>query len=65
LLGIKKQLSLTNLKFIFPNDFESIKSLMKNRSKEKQDDFAVIRECYSLMRKKKNFLKFKGEICIS
>lgn len=38
---------------------------MKNRSKEKQDDFAVIRECYSLMRKKKNFLKFKGEISIS
>lgn len=37
---------------------------MKSRRKEKEDNFAVIRECYSIMRKKKNFLKFKGEICI-
>lgn len=61
---MKKQLNLTNLKMIVPTDFESIKYEMKTRSKEVEDEFAVIRDCYALMRKRKNFLKFKGEICI-
>lgn len=60
---MRKTLNLTNVKMFIPNDMESSKEEYKLHSQNKET-FQAIRECYGSMRKRKGFLKFKGEMYV-
>jgi hypothetical protein len=61
----RKLLNLANIKFFLPNDFQATLEYYKQlTTAKKMQPFDAIRELYHWIRREKNFLKFKTEICI-
>jgi hypothetical protein len=58
-------LNLANIKLFLPNDFQATLDYYKQLlNAKKLPPFDAIRELYHWIRRDKNFLKFKTEICI-
>jgi len=65
IIGLKKELNLTNLKMLMPTDLEETQSRYLNLKKqEKKNEFEVVRECYQTTLRSKRYLKFRGEMYI-